>query len=222
MHRVRCDCRWLYFWSDGWSQVYNREVRLHKLVYEAFTRLVWKGFLSWLQANNTNDVVHMDETLKTISKLCKGVSQESLKQIFQNRSCACITYLYEVYLEFLQVGNGSLSTFYLSYLDMVEILLGLLRASREGHWMLHLASICATIPWCFTYDRHNYARCLPYYYAQMTQLPVEHPYVHALCKVAFQFSSAPETLLDESLSTRQLRKQLTKTPKCRVEQRGSV
>ena len=45
--------------------------------------------------------------------------------------------------------------------------------------MLHLASIRAMIPWCFACDRHNYARYLPYYYAQMTQLPVEHPYVHA-------------------------------------------
>lgn len=147
-------------------------------------------------------MVHVDETLKTISNLCKDVSQASLKQVLQNRSCAHIIYLFEVYLEFLRVGNGSLSTFWLSYLDIVEILLGLLRASREGHWMLHLASICAMIPWCFAYDRLNYACYLPYYYAQMTQLPVEHPDVHAeLCKVTFQFSSASETLLGESQST---------------------
>ena len=147
---------------------YNRAVRLHKLVYEALIRLVWKGFLSWWQANHTDDVIHMDETLNTINNLCKDVSQASLKQVFQNMLCAR-----EVYLEFLRVGNGSLSTFWLSYLDMVEILLGLLRASREGHWILHLAFIRA-IHWCFAYDRHNYARYLPYYYAQMTQLPVEH------------------------------------------------
>ena len=32
----------------------------NKLVYEALIRLVWKGFLSWLQANHTEVVVHMD------------------------------------------------------------------------------------------------------------------------------------------------------------------
>ena len=128
---------------------YKRVVRLHKLEYELLTRLAWKGFLSWLQSNHTDDVVHVDETLKTFSNLCKDVSQVSLKQVFQNMSCARIMYMFEVYLEFLRVGNGSLSTFWLSYLDMVEILLGLLRASREGHWMLHLASIRAMIPWCF-------------------------------------------------------------------------
>ena len=62
---------------------------------------------------------------------------------------------------------------------MVEILVGLLQASRDGHWMLHLAYIRAMIPWCFAYDRHNYTRYLPYYYAQITQLPVKHPDVHA-------------------------------------------
>ena len=34
-------------------------------------------------------------------------------------------------------------------------------------------------PWCFAYDSHIYARYIPCYYAQMTQLPVEHPDVHA-------------------------------------------
>ena len=80
---------------------YNRTVRLHKLGYEALIRMVWKGFLSWLQASHTDDVVHMDETLNTISKLCKDVSQVSSKQVLQNMSCARIMYLFQVYLEFL-------------------------------------------------------------------------------------------------------------------------
>ena len=63
-------------------------------------------------------------------------------------------------------------------MDMVDILLGLIRASREGDWMLHLASVRAMIPWCFAYDRLNYARYLPYY-AHMSQLPTTHPDVHA-------------------------------------------
>lgn len=34
------------------------------------------------------------------------------------------------------------------------------------------------IPWCFAYDKLNYARYLPAYYAQMTNLPEEHPEVY--------------------------------------------
>ena len=33
--------------------------------------------------------------------------------------------LFDKYMEFLQYNNGKLSEFWLSYLDMVEILLGL-------------------------------------------------------------------------------------------------
>ena len=53
---------------------------------------------------------------------------------------------------------------------MVEVLLGLLRADREGDCTLHLACIRRVIPWCFASDKVNYARYLPVYYAQMTQL----------------------------------------------------
>ena len=55
-------------------------------------------------------------------------------------------------------------------MDMMDILLGLIRESREGDWMLHLASVRAMIPWCFEYDRLNYARYLPCYDAQMCTL----------------------------------------------------
>jgi len=34
------------------------------------------------------------------------------------------------------------------------------------------------IPWWFAYDKFNYARYLLMYYAQMANLPVEHPDVH--------------------------------------------
>ena len=111
---------------------YNQAVRLHKLVHEALIRLAWIGFLSWLQASHTDDVVHvddtlkttsnlskdvsqashtddvvhMDDTLKTTSNLSKDVSQASLKQVFQNRSCARIMYLFEVYLEFASQPSG--------------------------------------------------------------------------------------------------------------------
>lgn len=35
------------------------------------------------------------------------------------------------------------------------------------------------IPWCFAYDRLNYARYLSFYYAQMSRLDIDHPGVFA-------------------------------------------
>ena len=61
---------------------------------------------------------------------------------------------------------------------MSEILLGIIRASREGNWPLHLISVRKMIPWSFAYDRTNYARYLPVYFAQMSMLQNDFPDVY--------------------------------------------
>ena len=43
---------------------YNRAIRLHKLLYEAFLRLAWKGFRPWLEENHPEDLLHLEETLQ--------------------------------------------------------------------------------------------------------------------------------------------------------------
>ena len=128
-----------------------------------------KGFRSWLEATHADDVVHRDETFMIIDNLSEHVSPVS---------CTCIMELFGVYIKFLRCGSGNLSTLWMLYMDTIDILLGLIRASREGDWMIHLASVRAMIPWCFAYDRLNYARYLPCYNALMSQLPTTHPYVH--------------------------------------------
>ncbi|KAK3747382.1 hypothetical protein QZH41_002637 [Actinostola sp. cb2023] len=49
----------------------------------------------------------------------------------------------------------------------------------ESNWQLHLHAIRNMIPWCFAYDKINYARYLPVYYAQMMNLPSDHPEVYS-------------------------------------------
>ena len=34
------------------------------------------------------------------------------------------------------------------------------------------------IPWCFAYDKLNYARFLPVYYAEMINLETDHPDIY--------------------------------------------
>ena len=52
------------------------------------------------------------------------------------------------------------------------------RCLREGDWDLHLHAIRLMIPWCFAYDRLNYARYLPAYYAEMTNLAASRPEIY--------------------------------------------
>ena len=85
---------------------------------------------------------------------------------------------FELFLNFLWNNNGDLSAFWMSYIDMVTVLLGLLRASREGYWDLHVACIRYMLPWCFAYDKINHARYLSVYYAEMSLLYETHPDVY--------------------------------------------
>jgi len=101
-----------------------------------------------------------------------------MQKLFENTSCTRILKLFEVYLESLR-DTGSLSAFWMSYWTWLRSLLGLILASREGNWVLHLAAIRQMIPWCFVYDKVNYTRFLTYYYATVFKLPIEHPEVRA-------------------------------------------
>ncbi len=119
----------------------------------------------------------MDEAQNRIASFHSNVSQASFQEVLENKSCTRILKLFQVYLESLR-DEHSLSAFWMSYLDMAEVMLALIRASREGNWMLHPAAIRQMIPWCFAYDKVNYALFLTYYYTMMSRLPIGHPEVH--------------------------------------------
>ena len=83
--------------------------------------------------------------------------------------------LYDKYLDYLRHSNGKLSSFWMSYLDIVEILLNFLRASRERNLELYLWAIRKMTPWWFAHDNLNYAPYLSAYVSQTSHLEEEHP-----------------------------------------------
>ena len=57
-------------------------------------------------------------------------------QVFQRFSG-----LFDEYTDHLRHTNGPLLAFWMSYIDMAEMLLHMIRAFREGNWDLHLACV---------------------------------------------------------------------------------
>ena len=158
---------------------YNRGVRLCKLVYEALLRLAWKGFYVWLEEHHADDLPHLTGMTRALDPLVQEtVNNETVDAALADASCARVFNLFDTYLDHLRFTNGQLATFWMSFIDIVENLLALIRSSREGNWMLHLSAIKSMIPWGFAYDKQNYARYLSIYYSQMTQLAETHPDVH--------------------------------------------
>lgn len=156
---------------------YNRGIRLHKLVYETLQRLVWKGFLEWFQRHQPTEQSSLDETNSLIRHLHQ-TTQETLNATLENPVFVRLFHFFNQYLSYLRSDAGPLAQFWMSYIDMIEMLLHIIRSSREGNWLLHLHTIRALLPWCFAYDRINYSRYLSVYYAEMTRLPEDHPDIH--------------------------------------------
>ena len=77
---------------------------------------------------------------------------------------------------FCKGERGPMSAFWMSYLEMVSLLLCFVRATRSGYWDLHLQCVRSMIPWYFAHDHGNYSRYLPVYYRDMMMLSSDnHP-----------------------------------------------
>ena len=65
--------------------------------------------------------------------------------------------------------------FWLMYIEMVQILLLFIRATRENNWELHLSAVRLMLPWFFVADRIHYARYGTMYWLEMSCLENTHP-----------------------------------------------
>ena len=48
---------------------YKRTVMVHKIIYKALQRLIWKGFYSWIDTNHSGDSQKLQETHYTFADL---------------------------------------------------------------------------------------------------------------------------------------------------------
>ena len=117
-------------------------------------RLAWEEFVIWLEDEYQEKSAMMKTFLDQVNSIVDDLNQQSLNNLLQSPILAELVTLWRDFLEHLRHNNGELSAFWMSYIDMVEdVILGLLRASREGNWDLHLHAIRSMISWCFAYDK---------------------------------------------------------------------
>ena len=74
--------------------------------------------------------------------------------------------------------NGGLAKFWISFLDMVELLLNTIYACRAGKWGLLLECMRDVAAYAFAYDNFNYARYLTPFLGEMLNLEVDHPEIY--------------------------------------------
>ena len=161
------------------GKAYNRAVRFHKLMYEACMRLVWQSFVDWLKESNSDDVRNLDILQSKLQDLIDSeLNPIVFRDVLNSEQNTVIFLKLQQYMNTLRNDNGTMSAFWMSYIDLACLLLDFLRASRERNWNLHLSSVKELIPWCFAYGNTNYARYLPWYLIQMINLKTTHPELH--------------------------------------------
>ena len=163
---------------------YNRGVRAHKLLSEAFFRLMWKAFETWFQTSHPNkrsiaeeyDRLEISNVVHAVENYKEGNAIKAVQDL--EGELKGLTSSFEAFVS-ERTKKSKMFAFWSEYCDMVNVLLQFIKAERTGNWNLQLHSVAALVPYFLAMDRQNYARWLPVYLADMHQLEEKHPMVHS-------------------------------------------
>lgn len=148
---------------------YNRSIRAHKLLAESLQTFRLQTFI---QERYLEEYTVVESVMQQLNENFPNIPDLHLIS-------SDVQTFFQKYNEFVSSKNSESATFcfWSSYLEMVEILLLFIRATREGNWKLHLSVIQSMLPWFFAYDRVNYSRYLSIYFCEMLKLNETHPNV---------------------------------------------
>ena len=92
--------------------------------------------------------------------------------------CPGFMALHKTFYHFCSTLQSSVAKFWLSYLEMVQVLLMYLRSMRMADWKLRLHCLRKILPWVFPNNHVHYIRSLSLFWSEMTALPDTHPFAH--------------------------------------------
>jgi hypothetical protein len=149
---------------------YNRGIRLYKIFYDALQRLLIPLISDRLNAASMPQLVSKIKNYDVFSKeLCQEIGTSDLYEQFLDAY---------INLKIRWREEHDLQSFWISYLEMVDLLLNTVYSVRSGSWDLLLECIREIIPFCFAYDHHNYARYLTNFLGDMLALKDDYPEIH--------------------------------------------
>lgn len=156
---------------------FNKAIRAHKLTYESLMRILIPSFHKRL-IECKSPSIHFLNLL--------NLSSSELRDDLKNKRdalpsvCKLSSITKDLFTEFSEFIEAQTATFkyWVSYLELVEILLEFQFAERSGNWELHLNSFRKMLPYFFAFDHTNYARWGTIYLLDMYKLPHTAPEVH--------------------------------------------
>ena len=113
-----------------------------------------------------------------LEQLKLELNQEEFERVLSSREFREFEEPFHVYVQGMKEKGSNLGRFWLSYLELCELMLNLIFASHTGDWQLYLSCIEEVIPWAFAYDCQNYARYLIPFLDDMRHLSLRMPEVY--------------------------------------------
>ena len=159
------------------GKMYNRSIRINKYFFEALLRLLKNEFDNYLLENESEYIISQcDESIQEFSK---ELSEENLIKLQTHDAINVYCQRFNEYLNQIRTAGTDIARFWISYIDIMNIILNLIYATRIGDWLLYINSLKELLPWVFAYDRTNYARYLSVFLMDMVSLPSTHPEVYS-------------------------------------------
>ena len=147
---------------------YHQSVRVIKILAKALRRKLISTFMDTQTAEEKDKFIALSKSLyytfpKTqFQHLC---TSSDFKK-FENKLSLFI-------LE--RCSQFSTFAFWMSYLNMADLSLNFVRATRIRDWALNLQSAVEMVCWYLAYDHLNYARYLSVYIYEMLAVPDTNP-----------------------------------------------
>lgn len=96
-------------------------------------RLAWSPFEIWLEECQQENISEVISFLDQVSCITENLCEQSFDTLLDNPILEELQKMWTDFIQHLRHRNGNMSSFWMSYMDMVEnVMLGILRASREG------------------------------------------------------------------------------------------
>jgi len=154
---------------------YNRAVRVHQLMMIAVDQLLMEKFVQCTGV----DISTMQE-LQVLAECPSYASMVAAKE--SDASCDFLNQFRSFVDSAREGAYGLTCKFWVQYHDCVWTLLTFLQSIKENDVPVYVNCLRLMCPLIFTSDRLNYARYLPVYCAQLSQLMSDCPEAYELLK----------------------------------------
>ena len=111
---------------------YNRAIRMHKVIYEALSALLYEKFISWISEQNQPT---FSEANTTLQETKVNFDENGINDLVDD-NFKSFSQIFYTYHQDIEDNRSDLQRFCISYLNLGELLLNLIYATRTGDWEL--------------------------------------------------------------------------------------